>query len=128
MPVLLALFLALAPDIGQAATFISGTVTDAAKRPAAGALVGAGMFSGTTDAGGRWLFPPVTRPEWKGGVVVNNPWSWKDGAIIRDTPDAVGRNAPLIIELEFGEGDAQARFWTADLTAEYVRINADYHT
>ncbi|NIP86586.1 MAG: bifunctional glutamate N-acetyltransferase/amino-acid acetyltransferase ArgJ [Planctomycetales bacterium] len=32
------------------------------------------------------------------------------------------------IELSVGSGPAAARFWTSDLTAEYVRINADYHT
>ncbi len=32
------------------------------------------------------------------------------------------------VELTLGEGQASARFWTTDLTAEYVRINADYHT
>lgn len=32
------------------------------------------------------------------------------------------------IALAFSEGEASARFWTSDLTAEYVRINADYHT
>lgn len=32
------------------------------------------------------------------------------------------------IRLQLGEGDASARFWTCDLTAEYVSINADYHT
>jgi glutamate N-acetyltransferase/amino-acid N-acetyltransferase len=32
------------------------------------------------------------------------------------------------VVLRFAEGDAQARFWTTDLTAEYVRLNADYHT
>jgi glutamate N-acetyltransferase/amino-acid N-acetyltransferase len=30
--------------------------------------------------------------------------------------------------LRFAEGDAQVRFWTTDLTAEYIRLNADYHT
>ncbi|RMF97315.1 MAG: bifunctional glutamate N-acetyltransferase/amino-acid acetyltransferase ArgJ [Planctomycetota bacterium] len=33
-----------------------------------------------------------------------------------------------LIELELSEGDAKARFWTTDLTPEYVRLNADYHT
>lgn len=28
----------------------------------------------------------------------------------------------------FSEGTESARFWTTDLTAEYVRLNADYHT
>ncbi len=32
------------------------------------------------------------------------------------------------IELTFREGRAGVRFWTTDLTAEYVRLNADYHT
>jgi len=32
------------------------------------------------------------------------------------------------IELTFREGNAAVRFWTTDLTAEYVRLNADYHT
>jgi glutamate N-acetyltransferase/amino-acid N-acetyltransferase len=32
------------------------------------------------------------------------------------------------IELTFREGSAGVRFWTTDLTAEYVRLNADYHT
>jgi glutamate N-acetyltransferase/amino-acid N-acetyltransferase len=33
-----------------------------------------------------------------------------------------------MIELTFGEGDAGIRFWTSDLTAEYVRLNSDYTT
>lgn len=32
------------------------------------------------------------------------------------------------IELQLSEGDASVRFWTTDLTAEYVRLNADYTT
>ena len=32
------------------------------------------------------------------------------------------------IVLLFEEGEASARFWTTDLTAEYIRLNADYHT
>lgn len=32
------------------------------------------------------------------------------------------------IRLVVGDGGAAARFWTCDLTAEYVRLNADYHT
>lgn len=32
------------------------------------------------------------------------------------------------IVLTFGEGNALARHWTSDLTDQYVRINADYHT
>ena len=36
------------------------------------------------------------------------------------------RNTSIVLLLE--EGDQSARFWTTDLTAEYVRLNADYHT
>ena len=32
------------------------------------------------------------------------------------------------IVLRLGEGDAEARLWTTDLTTEYVRLNAEYHT
>jgi len=32
------------------------------------------------------------------------------------------------IELDFQSGDGAIRFWTSDLTAEYIRLNADYHT
>ncbi len=34
----------------------------------------------------------------------------------------------VLVELSFGDGDGAARFWTTDLTTEYVRLNADYHT
>ena len=32
------------------------------------------------------------------------------------------------LELQLSEGDAGIRFWTSDLTVDYVRFNADYHT
>jgi glutamate N-acetyltransferase / amino-acid N-acetyltransferase len=37
-------------------------------------------------------------------------------------------NRNTLIQLDFSEGTASRRFWTADLTPEYVRLNADYHT
>jgi glutamate N-acetyltransferase/amino-acid N-acetyltransferase len=37
-------------------------------------------------------------------------------------------NRDTHVELQFTEGDGSVRFWTTDLTAEYVRLNADYHT
>ena len=37
-------------------------------------------------------------------------------------------NRDTLVQLAFSEGTAGVRFWTADLTAEYVRLNADYHT
>ena len=32
------------------------------------------------------------------------------------------------IELSVGEGPGKAQFWTSDLTVDYVKFNADYHT
>lgn len=37
-------------------------------------------------------------------------------------------NRETLIEISFSEGDQRCQFWTCDLTAEYVHINADYHT
>jgi len=45
----------------------------------------------------------------------------KVSASIRDQRDT-------FVRLEFGEGTERITFYTADLTAEYVRLNADYHT
>ncbi len=42
--------------------------------------------------------------------------------------DSIRQNQDTLIRLQFREGDAAARFWTSDLTVEYVRLNADYHT
>ena len=39
---------------------------------------------------------------------------------------AAERDTHVVMLLE--EGRESARFWTTDLTAEYVRLNADYHT
>ena len=33
-----------------------------------------------------------------------------------------------ICELALSEGSEGGRMWTTDLTVEYVRLNADYHT
>lgn len=37
-------------------------------------------------------------------------------------------NRDVHIELEFSLGDAAARFWTCDLTQEYIRLNSEYTT
>ena len=39
---------------------------------------------------------------------------------------AGNRETQLVLQL--AEGDASVRFWTSDLTVDYVRFNADYHT
>ena len=49
--------------------------------------------------------------------------SWGPGykELIKPTNAGTGR-------IYFSEGEAAARFWTTDLTADYVRLNADYRT
>ena len=42
--------------------------------------------------------------------------------------NSIHDNRDAVIALHFGEGNAKVRFWTTDLTAEYVRLNADYRT
>ena len=45
----------------------------------------------------------------------------KVSASIRDTRET-------LIELDLQSGTDHIRFYSSDLTAEYVRLNADYHT
>ncbi|MDR3197356.1 MAG: bifunctional glutamate N-acetyltransferase/amino-acid acetyltransferase ArgJ [Planctomycetaceae bacterium] len=42
--------------------------------------------------------------------------------------DSIRNNRDTHILLTFGEGNAGIRFWTTDLTTEYVRLNSDYTT
>ncbi len=42
--------------------------------------------------------------------------------------DSIKNNRDTLLVLLLGEGKYSARFWTTDLTAEYVRLNADYRT
>ncbi|HVT26576.1 MAG TPA: bifunctional ornithine acetyltransferase/N-acetylglutamate synthase, partial [Lacipirellulaceae bacterium] len=57
---------------------------------------------------------------------------YERGAPVDFDPDAAAksiaadRDTSIVLILE--EGKSAARFWTTDLTAEYVRLNADYHT
>ncbi len=34
----------------------------------------------------------------------------------------------VLIRIELGMGNERCRFWTCDMTYDYIRINADYHT
>ena len=51
-------------------------------------------FTGATDAWGVMPFPDHTRPDWHGGIDVNNPWSFEQDGVFYNAPDPVGRNAP----------------------------------
>lgn len=42
--------------------------------------------------------------------------------------ESIRSSRDTLLLLLLGEGQATARFWTTDLTAEYVRLNADYRT
>jgi glutamate N-acetyltransferase/amino-acid N-acetyltransferase len=57
---------------------------------------------------------------------------YRDGAPVPFDAAAVSKSIrdhrDTLVQLGFREGAAGVRFWTADLTAEYVRLNADYHT
>ncbi|MEX2307543.1 MAG: bifunctional glutamate N-acetyltransferase/amino-acid acetyltransferase ArgJ [Pirellulales bacterium] len=57
---------------------------------------------------------------------------YERGAPVDFNPDSAAKSIAAdrdtSIVLLFEEGKACARFWTTDLTAEYVRLNADYHT
>jgi len=46
----------------------------------------------------------------------------------RAVSESIRSHRDTLVELELREGEAGTRFWTSDLTAEYVRLNADYHT
>jgi glutamate N-acetyltransferase / amino-acid N-acetyltransferase len=65
-------------------------------------------------------------------LLLNGILLYEHGVPVKFDADAVSesikadRNTSVVLILE--EGDQSARFWTTDLTAEYVRLNADYHT
>jgi len=42
--------------------------------------------------------------------------------------DAIRNNRETVFDLFLEEGDSAIRFWTSDLTCEYVHMNADYTT
>ena len=45
-------------------------------------------------------------------------------------PDAAGEleNTDVVVTVDLGVGGASSTVWTCDLSAEYVRINAEYRT
>jgi glutamate N-acetyltransferase / amino-acid N-acetyltransferase len=65
-------------------------------------------------------------------LYINGLLLYERGAPVDFNAEAVSnsiagdRDTSIVLILE--EGKAAARFWTTDLTAEYVRLNADYHT
>ncbi len=66
------------------------------------------------------------------GLKINGHLLYENGAPVEFDAAAVSEsirsNRDTLVQLRFGDGDARTRFWTTDLTAEYIRLNADYHT
>jgi len=68
----------------------------------------------------------------KVSLLINGMLLYEHGAPVDFDAAAVSesikadRDTDIVLLLD--EGTASARFWTTDLTAEYVRLNADYHT
>jgi len=46
----------------------------------------------------------------------------------RAVSERIRKEREVSIRLKFERGTASIRFWTCDLTAEYIRLNADYTT
>ncbi len=46
----------------------------------------------------------------------------------KEVSTSIKDNADTEIELQIGAPQNSAQFWTSDLTYEYVKINAEYHT
>jgi glutamate N-acetyltransferase/amino-acid N-acetyltransferase len=63
---------------------------------------------------------------------LNGTLLFRDGAPVPFDADAVSASLQgareALIEVELGAGPASIRFHSSDLTADYVRLNADYHT
>ena len=65
-------------------------------------------------------------------LIVNGSRLYRQGAPVKFDAAAVsaamkGQRETSVV-LRVGDGPAACRFWTSDLTHEYIRINADYHT
>lgn len=63
---------------------------------------------------------------------LNGTLLFRDGAPVAFDGDRVSESIKAaretLIELEMGSGAESIRFYSSDLTAEYVHLNADYHT
>jgi glutamate N-acetyltransferase/amino-acid N-acetyltransferase len=85
-----------------------------------GRIVSAAGYSGVA-------FDPATLR-----LKLNGSLLFRDGAPVAFDADAVSASIKAaretLIELEFGAGPGAIRFYSSDLTADYVHLNADYHT
>lgn len=65
-------------------------------------------------------------------LVLNGTPLYRDGTPLpfndKEVSDQMRGNRDVVIELSLKRGNGRITFWTSDLTAEYVRLNADYTT
>ncbi|MFP6620131.1 MAG: bifunctional glutamate N-acetyltransferase/amino-acid acetyltransferase ArgJ [Pirellulaceae bacterium] len=65
-------------------------------------------------------------------VAINGFDLYQDGAPVpfdvAEVSSSIAGNAETSIVVAIGNGEAAARFWTSDLTADYVRFNSEFHT
>lgn len=63
---------------------------------------------------------------------LNDVQIYKDGAPsdfdTKSLSQSIRDQRDVSIRMQLSHGDAEVRFWTSDLTAEYVRLNSDYTT
>lgn len=85
-----------------------------------GRLMAAAGYSGA-------VFEPVRTRIWIGNVPVFE-YGMRAPGFDEAAAHAVMSPREYTITIDLGEGDGSCRFLTCDLTAEYVRINADYST
>ena len=62
------------------------------------------------------------------GLLALRAWRARSISIPERRPNRSPPTRDTSVVLLLEEGRESARFWTTDLTAEYVRLNADYHT
>jgi glutamate N-acetyltransferase/amino-acid N-acetyltransferase len=73
----------------------------------------------------------VTLDATRAGVTMGSIVLFKDGQPHDDLAPAAAeylKGTELTIGVDLGAGSASSTVWTCDLSAEYVRINADYRT
>ena len=85
-----------------------------------GRLLAAAGYSGVEFDPALVTIAMGEQPVFEGGV--------RSPAFDEAAAHAVMKRREYTITLDFGQGDAECRFVTCDLTEEYVRINADYST
>lgn len=66
------------------------------------------------------------------GLSLNNIPVYSDGGPVdfdeQLASDSIRKHRETSIQLQVGNGSGTVRFWTSDLTVDYVRFNSEYHT